>query len=296
MHVHEHVAIVVLVAARRACWWPPWRSAATFASATTRGTLLADNDGMLRVLLIVVVCQVVPALRRPLRPARRSPTRAISSSRLLQALGATSLILGVVYFWFPTVVIGRGVFLHRGGARHRRWSWPGGSSFALADEARWRRASGCCSSAPSPAAIALARELFERRQELGVEIVGFVDPDPAGSARRSSIPACRHDRRHPALVARLQRRPRGGQPDRCARQAADGPAARHAAAKRRHVRSSGVGVRGIHRQDRRREPAPELADLLRRLPQDARCCWPPSARSTSSLRGRRPDAGAAAHG
>ena len=25
----------------------------------------------------------------------------------------------------------------------------------------------------------LARELFERRQELGVEIVGFVDPDPA---------------------------------------------------------------------------------------------------------------------
>ena len=25
----------------------------------------------------------------------------------------------------------------------------------------------------------LARELFERRQELGVDIVGFVDPDPA---------------------------------------------------------------------------------------------------------------------
>ena len=31
----------------------------------------------------------------------------------------------------------------------------------------------------SPAAIDLARELFERRQELGVEIVGFIDPDPA---------------------------------------------------------------------------------------------------------------------
>ena len=30
-----------------------------------------------------------------------------------------------------------------------------------------------------PAAVGLARELFERRQELGVEIVGFVDPDPA---------------------------------------------------------------------------------------------------------------------
>jgi sugar transferase (PEP-CTERM system associated) len=31
----------------------------------------------------------------------------------------------------------------------------------------------------STAAVELARELYERRQELGVEIVGFVDPDPA---------------------------------------------------------------------------------------------------------------------
>ncbi len=31
----------------------------------------------------------------------------------------------------------------------------------------------------SAAAVDLARELFERRHELGVEIVGFVDPDPA---------------------------------------------------------------------------------------------------------------------
>jgi sugar transferase (PEP-CTERM system associated) len=31
----------------------------------------------------------------------------------------------------------------------------------------------------SPAAVILARELFDRRQELGVDIVGFVDPDPA---------------------------------------------------------------------------------------------------------------------
>jgi sugar transferase (PEP-CTERM system associated) len=31
----------------------------------------------------------------------------------------------------------------------------------------------------SPATVDLARELFSRRHELGVEIVGFVDPDPA---------------------------------------------------------------------------------------------------------------------
>ena len=39
------------------------------------------------------------------------------------------------------------------------------------------------------AAVELARELFERRQELGVEIVGFVDPDPARVGDRSSIQA-----------------------------------------------------------------------------------------------------------
>jgi len=31
----------------------------------------------------------------------------------------------------------------------------------------------------SSAAIELARELFDRRQELGVDIVGFIDPDPS---------------------------------------------------------------------------------------------------------------------
>ncbi len=31
--------------------------------------------------------------------------------RVVQSLGITSLILGVVYFWFPGLVIGRGVFL-----------------------------------------------------------------------------------------------------------------------------------------------------------------------------------------
>ncbi len=79
---------------------------------------------------------------------------------------------------FPDLVIGRGVFLHRRGphpvARCSAWR--------MAFE--WLHAT----SAPrerlllvgtSPAAVALARELYERRSELGVEIVGFVDPDPA---------------------------------------------------------------------------------------------------------------------
>ena len=47
----------------------------------------------------------------------------------------------------------------------------------------------------SVAAVKLAREIYERRQELGVEIVGFVDADPrkvgeaveAGSLRFTSF-------------------------------------------------------------------------------------------------------------
>ena len=38
------------------------------------------------------------------------------------------------------------------------------------------------------------------------------------------------------------------------------------------LRSPGVGLRGVHRQDRRREPASELADLLGRVPQEPAGC------------------------
>ena len=31
----------------------------------------------------------------------------------------------------------------------------------------------------SPAAVMLASEIYERRHDLGVEIVGFIDPDPS---------------------------------------------------------------------------------------------------------------------
>src|ERR1700682_5684168 len=73
-------------------------------------TLMADVTGILRVLLIVVVCQVC------LHYADLYDLRTIADTRdllvrLFQALGATSLILAAIYFWFPDWVIGRGVFL-----------------------------------------------------------------------------------------------------------------------------------------------------------------------------------------
>jgi FlaA1/EpsC-like NDP-sugar epimerase len=72
--------------------------------------LLSDADGILRVALIVVVCQVC------LHYADLYDLRGIKDTRdllvrLFQALGATSLILAGAYFWFPDWIIGRGVFV-----------------------------------------------------------------------------------------------------------------------------------------------------------------------------------------
>ena len=94
---------------------------------------------------------------------------------LFRAVGAASLILAVVYFWVPSLVIGRGVFALS-------------TVFIISLVAGWRVAFEWLSARGRPserllivgtagAALDLARELFERRSELGVELVGFVDPD-----------------------------------------------------------------------------------------------------------------------
>ncbi|HEY7497070.1 MAG TPA: TIGR03013 family XrtA/PEP-CTERM system glycosyltransferase [Vicinamibacterales bacterium] len=95
---------------------------------------------------------------------------------LIQALGGTSLVLAVLYYWIPHLIIGRGVFVLA-------------SVFVAAPVAGWRLAFERLSLWVGPAerllivgtsdaSVALARELFERRQELGVDLVGFVDADP----------------------------------------------------------------------------------------------------------------------
>jgi len=77
---------------------------------------------------------------------------------------------------FPLLVVEQGVFLMT-------------AAMAIVLVMAWRSAFDVITSrlmprerlllvGTSPAAIVLARELFERRQELGVDIVGFVDPDP----------------------------------------------------------------------------------------------------------------------
>ena len=130
---------------------------------------------------------------------------------LLRALGAASFILAVLYYWVPMLIIGRGVFAVA-------------SVLIVALVAGWRIAFEWLSLRGVPterllivgtagAAVALARELFERRSELGVELVGFVDTDPAKVGTSlinpgiigtiSDIPAIVRDRKVDRVVVSL---------------------------------------------------------------------------------------------
>ena len=95
--------------------------------------------------------------------------------RSVQALGATSLSLAVIYYWFPDTMVGRGVFTLS-------------VVFVISLIFGWRLLFEWASRRVGPrerillvgtsdSAIKLARELYERK-DLGVEIVGFIDPDP----------------------------------------------------------------------------------------------------------------------
>lgn len=138
--------------------------------------LVTDNTAFLRVLLIVVVCQVCLHYT-DLYDLRTMTTKRDLAQRVMRAIGATSLILGIAYWLFPLLVVRQNVFLLS-------------AVLSVALVMLWRSAFDIITDhlAPrerlllvgtSPAAVVLARELFERRQELGVDIVGFVDPDPA---------------------------------------------------------------------------------------------------------------------
>ena len=95
--------------------------------------------------------------------------------RAIHALGATSLIIAGTYYWFPELMIGRGVFILA-------------ALCVITLVLGWRIVFEWTNRHVTPrerlllvgtneGAVRLAKELFERRN-LGVEIVGFIDPDP----------------------------------------------------------------------------------------------------------------------
>ncbi len=98
--------------------------------------------------------------------------------RILHALGATLLILALLYVWFPSLTLGSGVMAPAAGLA-------GAAVIAARITFVWvTRQVGprerLLLVGRSAAALALARELHER-QELGVQIVGYVDVDASAS-------------------------------------------------------------------------------------------------------------------
>jgi len=133
---------------------------------------LSDGGGVLRVLLIVGVCQICLHYADLYDLPRVQDVRELLV-RLFLGVGAASLILAVLYSWFPRWMIGSGVFLII-------------AILMISLVPSWRLTFAWLTSrvAPrerllivgtNPAAVEFARELNDRRHELGVEIVGFAD-------------------------------------------------------------------------------------------------------------------------
>jgi len=137
---------------------------------------LRDEGGVAKALLVAAVAQIC-LYYADLYNFRLFSDRRELFVRILNALAMASLILAGLYYWFPDLVIGGGVFMVA-------------AAFAIALVIGWRVAFEWVSGSVGPrerlllvgtsgAAIDLAAEMFSRRHELGVEIVGFIDPDPA---------------------------------------------------------------------------------------------------------------------
>jgi len=151
---------------------------ATWLRLGTDGTLLVyeTENGLLKAGIVTLVTQICLYYADLYSLHKGSDRRELFIS-IMQALGAASFILAALYFWFPELMLGRGVFLYA-------------ALLVIAAVIGWRLAYEWLSKRMGPgerlllvgtsaAAVSLAKELHEHRVELGVDIVGFVDPDPA---------------------------------------------------------------------------------------------------------------------
>jgi sugar transferase (PEP-CTERM system associated) len=138
--------------------------------------LLFVEGGLEKAFLIAFVCQMCLYYADLYNPRVIADRRELFV-RTVQALGATSFVLAAVYYWIPTLVIGRGVVLIA-------------AALVIGAVIGWRLAFEWVVSrvAPrerllivgtSPGAVTLARELYAMRGHIGVELVGFIDADPA---------------------------------------------------------------------------------------------------------------------
>lgn len=85
-------------------------AAARLRLGASAPSFLTDINFLGQALLIAVVCQGCLYLSDMYDLRVTAEPRELFI-RAPQALGATSLILAIIYFWVPALVIGRGVFL-----------------------------------------------------------------------------------------------------------------------------------------------------------------------------------------
>ena len=148
---------------------------ATFIRLGVRDDLELRED-LLKALLIAGVTQLCLYFA-DLYDFRVLGDRREIFVRAVQALGASCLILALLYYWSDEELsIGRGVFMLAAGmVVSLVFGW------RIAFEWTNRRIAPrdrLLLVGTSDGAVRLARELYER-SDLGVEIVGFIDPDPA---------------------------------------------------------------------------------------------------------------------
>lgn len=154
--------------------------AVTIAARITTGdaawTVLTVENGLAKGVLIALVCQAC-LYYSDLYDFRAMADRRELFIGIVQALGAASFLLALIYFWAPSLMIGRGVFVVAALIVPALVSgWRVLYEWLMRQVAPRER---LLLVGTGPAAVALARELFDRRHDLGVDIVGFVDPDPS---------------------------------------------------------------------------------------------------------------------
>jgi sugar transferase (PEP-CTERM system associated) len=138
--------------------------------------IVGSGSELLKVLLMAGVAQVC-LYYADLYDFRVVSDRRDLFTRIIQALASASFVLAALYFWFPSLVVGRGVFVVA-------------ALLVLVLVIGWRLAFDWLSRragprerlllvGTGPATVDLAQELFVRRHALGVDIIGFVDADPS---------------------------------------------------------------------------------------------------------------------
>ena len=138
--------------------------------------VIAGGSVLAKALLIAYICQICLYYQDLYDDPRLAADRRELLVRLAQALGATALILSALYFWFPGLIIGRGVFAVAAVlVATLVVGWRVAFSWVVQHMAPRERLLLVGTSA---AGVDLAKELHQR-DDLGVEIVGFVHPDSA---------------------------------------------------------------------------------------------------------------------